>query len=130
MPSNKSLFLQKIDQLSIYETGKSAENTRIESIRSADEIKMISDYQDFIQGGKMQLIRDLKTKCEDYKLQIQQLKKETIASNKTISVIQTENSKLKQDIHLYQISLIVVVAFLLLLISIKSISALKMRFQN
>jgi hypothetical protein len=50
MPSDKSLFLQKIDQLSLAETGKTAEQGRLDLIREKQNIQAISEYQDSLYG--------------------------------------------------------------------------------
>lgn len=44
MPSDKSLFLQKIDALSIAETGKTAEQSRLGLVSGINEINQISEY--------------------------------------------------------------------------------------
>jgi hypothetical protein len=50
MPSDKSLFLQEIDRLSLADTGKTAEQGRLDLIRGKQNIQAISEYQDRLYG--------------------------------------------------------------------------------
>ena len=46
MPTDKSLFLQKIDQLSLQKTGKTAEAAGLDFVSSLNQTEAISKYQD------------------------------------------------------------------------------------
>jgi hypothetical protein len=122
MPRDKSLALKYFDDLSLKNSGKILDEQVLSLKNTIDENEEITSYNEFVYGGKMQMIRNLKAKCENCEIELNQLKKVRIESTKKINSLETSSIQMKREITQYQFG-VVILGLLVIVLTYFKLSA-------